>query len=166
MRPLPTYHRIKLFAVLLFDIFFLPIQGLPLTMLKILSHFACWACFLAVGQIQPNNGVRRRSAQALLQDHLKNIELYNEIYHKTLLYNQTAMKRWLLSRYTWNLSSWYWFCIQLCRYGNINVYTVCLLHARYLHNCPWKAIKNKHIYAVKESNDNVSPTTEIHTNDW
>jgi len=91
LRPLPTYHRIKLFSVLLIDIFFLPIQGLPLTMLKILSHFACWACFLAVGQIQPNNGVRRRSAQALLQDHLKNITLCNEIYNKTLLYNQTPI---------------------------------------------------------------------------
>lgn len=53
-------------------------------MLKTLSQIApCLADFFVLGQIQPNSGERRRLAQALWQDLLKenkNIEGYHYMY--------------------------------------------------------------------------------------
>ena len=56
----------KVIMITKVTIIFLPIQGLPLTMLKTLSQIApCLADFFVLGQIQPNSGERRRLAQAL-----------------------------------------------------------------------------------------------------
>ena len=48
--------------------------------------------------------------------------------------------------------------LNVCK--NVKEYTAFMLH-RYLHNCPWKAIKSKHIYAVKESNDNYYDNDDV-----